>query len=670
MGDFLLLSFVFLVAGVVAVPIASRLGLGSVLGYLIAGVAIGPVLSALQVDVIAIQHFAEFGVVMMLFLVGLELEPKLLWQMRAKLLGLGGLQVALTTLAVTAVAMALGQPWSVSLAIGFVFALSSTAIVLQTLNEKGLMKSDGGQSSFSVLLFQDIAVIPILALAPLLALPELADASHGAIVAEHGGAEPGGAEPGGDHAIADADAHGSDEHGTNLNLIAGMPAWAQMLATLGAVATVILIGSVLTRPLFRFIAWARLRELFTAAALMGVVGIALLMTMVGLSPALGTFLAGVVLANSEYRHELESDIDPFRGLLLGLFFITVGASVDFALLGANLGPILALTLGLMALKTLILFGLTFAFNVRGADRWLFALGLAQAGEFGFVLLSFKTQNNVIPQPVADQLLLIVALSMLLTPLLFILYDKLIAPRYSAEQDRAPDAIEPEGGVIIAGHGRFGGIVNRMLRGAGYKTTVLDYSSDQLEMLRTFGFKVFFGDATRPDLLHAAGIEEARLLAICIDDREQITELARYVRKHHPHVHIIARAWDRRHVYELYAAGVRDIIRETFDSGVRAGRSAYEALGVHAFEAERLARQFVEDDRYAIRQLAEVYQEGVSIQDNPEYVRRARALMEEREAQLKGGARAFTSRDERGWRPPTRNDVAVVIKAHDEEKLTT
>ncbi len=652
MGDFLLLSFIFLCAGVVAVPIASRLGLGSVLGYLIAGIAISPLLTALHVDVIAIQHFAEFGVVMMLFLVGLELEPKLLWDMRNKLLGLGGLQVGLTTLAVMGVAMAFGQPWSIALAIGFIFALSSTAIVLQTLNEKGLMKSDGGQSSFSVLLFQDIAVIPILAILPLLALPELTDAAHGAADIGHGG-EGGGED------------HGEESHGTNLNLIASLPAWAQVIATFAAVASVILVGSLLTRPLFRFIAWARLRELFTAAALMGVVGIALLMTMVGLSPALGTFLAGVVLANSEYRHELESDIDPFRGLLLGLFFITVGASVDFELLGANLGLIFGLTFGLIALKVLILFGLAMVFNIRGADRWLFALGLAQAGEFGFVLISFTIQNNVIPQAIADQLLLVVALSMLLTPLLFILYDRVIAPRYSSGQDREADDIEPEGGIIIAGHGRFGGIVNRMLRGAGYHTTVLDYSSEQLEMLRTFGFKVFFGDATRPDLIHAAGVEEARLFVICIDDKAQITELARHICKHHPNVHVIARAVDRQHVYELYAAGVRDIIRETFDSGVRAGRSAYEALGVHPFEAERLARQFTLDDRFAIRELASVFEEGVPIQDNPAYVQKSKELMEEREAELKGDGRGFHSRSDRGWTPPTLKDVDAEASANEE-----
>ena len=304
--------------GVVAVPIASRLGLGSVLGYLIAGIVISPVLALLHVDVVSIQHFAEFGVVMMLFLVGLELEPKLLWSMRARLLGLGGGQVGLTTLAVMAVAMMMGQVWTVALAIGLVMALSSTAIVLQTLGEKGLMKSDGGQSSFSVLLFQDIAVIPMLALVPLLALPELTEAlSHAA--------------------------HGQDDHATSISLVAGLPGWGVALVTLGAIAAVVGAGSFLTGPIFRFIAAAQLRELFVATALMMVIGIALLMTLVGLSPALGTFLAGVVLANSEYRHELESDIDPFKGLLLGLFFMTVGAGINFGLLFDNLAVIVALT---------------------------------------------------------------------------------------------------------------------------------------------------------------------------------------------------------------------------------------------------------------------------------------------------------------------------------------
>jgi CPA2 family monovalent cation:H+ antiporter-2 len=619
MTDFLLLAFIFLVAGVLSVPIASRLGLGSVLGYLIAGIVISPVLAVLHVDVVSIQHFAEFGVVMMLFLVGLELEPKMLWSMRAKLLGLGGGQVALTALAVMAVAMLLGQVWSVALAIGLVMALSSTAIVLQTLGEKGLMKSDGGQSSFSVLLFQDIAVIPMLALVPLLALPELADAlSHAA--------------------------HGEDgDHGPSMSLVDGLPGWAAALVTLGAIAAVIGAGSFLTGPIFRFIAAAQLRELFVATALMIVIGIALLMSLVGLSPALGTFLAGVVLANSEYRHELESDIDPFKGLLLGLFFMTVGAGINFALLFDNLFTIVALTLGLMALKAGVLYILAIIFKLEGSDRWLFSLGLAQAGEFGFVLLSLTVANAVIPGDLADRLLLIVALSMLLTPALFILYDRVIAPKFSAQEEREMDAIEEKSDIIIAGHGRVGGIVSRLLRGGGLSPTVIDFSSQQLEMLKTFNVQAYYGDATRPDLLHAAGIADAKLFVIAIDGKDQITELAKYVHHHYPDTHIVARAVDRNHVYDLWHAGCRDIIRYTYDSSLRMGRSAIEALGYSRDQAERMVEVFSEMDRETMIMMAEHYDPAIPATENEAYMTNIRARLDEWQDEL--GSRIGAIMDE-------------------------
>jgi CPA2 family monovalent cation:H+ antiporter-2 len=647
MEQFLLTAFLFLIAGVVAVPIASRLGLGSVLGYLIAGIVLGPVLGALGVDVVALQHFAEFGVVMMLFLVGLELEPRLLWEMRGRLLGLGGMQVVLTTALIMAAAIALGQPWTIALTIGLVMALSSTAIVLQTLNEKGLMKSDGGQAGFSVLLFQDIAVIPMLALIPLLAMPELADmaadtAGHAVDAAGHG-------------AVA-ADSHAGDDHGPSLNLTEGLPGWATALATFGAIAAVIGIGSYLTRPLFRFIAAAKLRELFIGAALTLVIGIAILMSMVGLSPALGTFLAGVVLANSEYRHELESDIDPFRGLLLGLFFMTVGALIDFELLFGSFLPIIAMTLGIMAIKALVLLALAVVFRLRGGDRWLLTLGLAQAGEFGFVLLSFTVANRVLPQGLADQLLLVVTLSMLLTPGLFILYERVIAPRFVRQQTAEPDAIDSAGPVIIAGHGRFGGIVNRILRSNGFDTVVLDHSADQLEMLRSYGIKVFYGDATRADLLHAAGIEQAQVLVIAIDDPAQVTELVHYMTRHHPHVHVVARARDRHHVYELYAAGCRDIIRETFDSSVRTGRSVLEALGMHPFEAEIRMRDFNARDRRSLAELAGLFDPDVPAHRNPAYVARARELAERDREEMSGKLRHYGNRTDRGWQPPTLKDL--------------
>jgi CPA2 family monovalent cation:H+ antiporter-2 len=606
-----------------------------VLGYLLAGIAISPILAWLHVDVVSIQHFAEFGVVMMLFLVGLELQPSMLWAMRHKLLGLGGLQVSLTALVVTGLAMALGQPWSIALSIGLVFSLSSTAIVLQTLNEKGLMRSDGGHSSFSVLLFQDIAVIPMLAFVPLLALPELQELAMSA------------------HSSAD-DGHAS------LSLVDRLEGWQRALVTVGAIAFVVIVGSYLTRPIFRFIAMAKLRELFTAAALLMVIAIALLMVVVGLSPALGTFLAGVVLANSEYRHELESDIDPFKGLLLGLFFITVGAAIRFDLLIDNLGSIIGMTLGLIAIKAIILYALARIFRIHGADRWLFTLGLAQAGEFGFVLLSFTVANGVIPTAIADQLLLVVALSMLLTPGLFILYEKVIAPRFVQAQERKADEIDESGKVIIAGHGRFGGIVDRILLSAGIKTVVLDYQSEQLERLRTFGIKAFFGDAMRPDLLHAAGIAEAKMLVVAIDDKASATELVHYVSHHYPKVHIVARAIDRHHVYELYSAGAQDIIRETFDSSVRAGRSALEALGFHPYDAERQVRGFVLNDQAQMLALASSFDPDIPVHENEEYVRRTKEYLDRYAEVMKGNAAKFGSRLDRGWVPPTLEDLDAEV----------
>ena len=621
-AEFMFISFTIFLAGVIAVPLASRFGLGSVLGFLIAGIAIGPVLHWAGADVLALQHFTEFGVVMMLFVIGLEMKPKLLWDMRSRIFLMGGLQVGLTTLLVSAAAMMMGQTWSIALAIGLIFALSSTAIVTQTLNEKGLMRSDGGQASFSVLLFQDIAVIPILALIPLLALPELSAALH------HGDAkgDPNGAGHG--------DEHGHGEAVLNLNMVEHLQGWQTALVTVAAIAVVILAGRYLTGPIFRYIARAQLRELFVSTALMLVLGIALLMTMVGLSPALGTFLAGVVMASSEYRHELESDIAPLKGIFLGVFFITVGASIDFALLSENFALIIALTLGLIGLKCVIMLGIGRLFKLQGGDKWLFSLGLAQAGEFGFVLVSFTVANAVIPTAIADLLLLVVAISMLLTPALFILYDKGLAPRYSRQQEpSAADDITSDAKIIIAGHGRFGGIVNTALQAADYDTTVVDYSNEQLRMIRNFGVKAYYGDATRPDLLHAAGIQDAKILVIAIDDKAAITELTRYMLEHHPQVHIVARAIDRWHVYDLWAVGCRDIIRETYDSSLRAARSVFEALGHSPEIADRMKTVFAEFDQKTMREFAEHYNAGDPQSEDSAYSTRVRAQLDTLQAQL-------------------------------------
>jgi len=413
MQETLLLATLLLGAAVIAVPLASRLGLGSVLGYLLAGVAIGPIIGA---EAAELQHVAEFGVVMMLFLIGLELDPRALWGMRHRLIGLGGLQISLTTLLITAGFMALGQPWQTALAIGLVFALSSTAIVLQTLSEKGLMQTSGGRNTFSVLLTQDIAVIPMLALLPLLAITQAVRVN------------PDGSMQRGP--VVDETAHHS------VSLVQDLPAWGVTLVTIAAVASVILVGIFLTRPLFRYIHHARLREMYTALALLIVVSIAALMGLVGLSAALGTFLAGVVLANSEFRHELESDLEPFKGLLLGLFFITVGAGINFDVLMNDPMWILGLTLAMMFTKGMVLYVLAVLFKLHGRARWLFTLSLAQAGEFGFVLVAFSVQQNVLGTSLSAELLLVIALSMMITPLLFIVYDLMSRRMATETADRA------------------------------------------------------------------------------------------------------------------------------------------------------------------------------------------------------------------------------------------
>lgn len=615
MTEILINSFIYLSAAVLAVPISKKLGLGSVLGYLIAGVAIGPILGLVGDEAKEIQHVAEFGVVMMLFLVGLELEPKMLWSLRNRLLGLGGLQVALTTALITAGAMAMGLVWQTALAIGLTLSLSSTAIVLQTLNEKGLMKTAGGQSSFSVLLFQDIAVIPMLALIPLLALPELAG---------QGGHDAG--------------------HGTNL--LEGLSGGVKTLVTLGAIGAIVLAGHFLVNPMFRIIAKTGLREMFTAFALCLVIGIAALMSVIGLSPALGTFIAGVVLANSEYRHELESTIEPFKGLLLGVFFITVGAGMNLTLLMNEFTLIMGATLEVMAIKFAVLYMLGKIFKLQGMYQWLFALALAQAGEFGFVLLSFTVQNAVIPEAVADKLLLVVALSMMLTPLLFILFDKVIAPR-QAIPEREADAIDEqsEHGIIVAGVGRFGQMIIRLLIQCGYKPTVIDLDADSVEGFNKLGFKTYFGDASRPELLASAGIDDAKLLVVAIDDKERALEMVAHVRKVNPNLPIVARGYDRMHTYDLWQAGNgqhMNIVRETFDSSVRAGKGALEALGIDEQTAKEVTELFYHRDRNGVLLMAEAHDPSlprfgnqkmldISVKHNAETERMIQALLKKNSA---------------------------------------
>lgn len=622
MDSLLFHVFVYLAAAVIAVPLAKRFGLGSVLGYLVAGIVIGPLIGLVGAETEQIKHFAEFGVVMMLFLVGLELKPRMLWEMRGRLLGLGGLQVLLTAALIAGATLLFEKEWRIAVAVGFILALSSTAIVLQTLNEKGLSGSDGGRASFSVLLFQDIAVIPLLALIPLLAVPGLA-----------------------------MDVATSDHHGEHMSLVEGLPGWGATLVVIGSVAFVILGGHFLTRPLFRLIAASRLREIFTAAALLIVVGIALLMTLVGLSPALGTFLAGVVLADSEFRHELESDIEPFKGLLLGLFFITVGAGIDFGILFNEFGTVVGLTLAVIGIKGAVLYGLARLFRLKWGDDWLFTLSLAQAGEFGFVLLSFSTQSRVLPTDLAATLSLVVALSMLLTPMLFILYDRVISPRIVTAAEEEADEIDQSGSVVIAGIGRFGQIVNRLLVANGVTTVVLDYESAQIDILRKVGIQSYFGDASRPDLLHAAGMDNAALFVVAIDDREQAVEMVEHVRRHYPQVAIIARAFDVNHLYRLKKAGVDVAVREMFDASLEVGMEALRRLGTHPFKVEKIARAFRKHDRESLDELYGLWDQNPDISTNRAFLARAKQRVETLEAALSTERSELHDRSERGWTPP-------------------
>ncbi|AKF02899.1 monovalent cation:proton antiporter-2 (CPA2) family protein [Sandaracinus amylolyticus] len=600
-GDLFTQAFVYLTAALIAVPIANRLGLGSVLGYLFAGVVIGPfALGLVGREGQEVMHFAEFGVVMMLFLIGLELRPSLLWEMRRTILGLGGLQVVGTAVAVALIAWALGLAPGAAVTTGMILSLSSTAIVLQSLTEKNLLRTAGGQASFSVLLFQDIAVIPMIAVIPLLAAraPE---------------------------AVADAHGAGATDR----------PAWLQALLVLAAIGGIIVAGRFLVRPMFRYLAATRQREVFTAAALFLVIAITLLMQRVGLSAALGTFLAGLVLAESEYRHELEGDLEPFKGLLLGLFFISVGASIDFALLMDQPLLIAALVLGLVLVKLGVLYVVARVFGLVRPARWLFAFALAQGGEFAFVLASFAQQSGVLTREQAGPIVAVVALSMLATPLLLIVVERFVLPRVTDAKAERPDDEIPQhdNPVVIAGFGRFGQIVGRLLRAAGYETTVLDHDAETVEGVQRAGLKVYYGDASRLELLHAAGCARAKVLVLAIDDREKSLQIARAVRTHFPNLHVVARAWDRLHYYELRKLGITHVFRETFGSAMEAGTATLQALGLRAHQAHRAAQAYRAQDARALHELEELWGG-----DEDVYFAAVRRANEEAERLLKASAK--------------------------------
>jgi len=592
-------ALIYLAAAVVAVPLSKRLGMGTVLGYLAAGILIGPYGLKLIGNVEDALHFAEFGVVLLLFLIGLELEPDRLWALRRPIFGWGGAQVVAVAASLFGAGLLLGIGWKVALIAGLGLSLSSTAIALASLEERNLMPTPAGQAGFAILLFQDIAAIPMIAIVPLLGIP--------------------------------------DEAGSSGNF------WLATAKVVGVLAAIIVGGRYLVRPLLQVIARTDTREIFTAFALLLVIAIGLLMQWIEMSMALGAFMAGVLLADSEYRHALETDLEPFKGLLLGLFFIAVGMSVDFAVFLAHPGLILGLVAGFLVLKTAVLYGLSRAFGIARGQHLLFALLLSQGGEFAFVVFGAAATARVFTEEVASMLVVVVALSMVVTPLVLMAYDKVMARRECQDNKPEADAIEPnEDHVIVAGFGRFGQIVGRFLHANGIKLTVLDHDPDQIEVLRRFGFKVFYGDATRADLLRAAGAARARALVVAIDDIEDSLELVETVRRDWPQLQIFARARNVTHYYQLMDRGVTMIERETFESSLQMGRAVLTAgLGHNAYSVRQAALKFRKHN------IANVHAVYPYYKDREQYVSMAKRAREELEEMI--------ARDRRAQEGETRHD---------------
>lgn len=575
MGQSLLLHvFIFLAAASILVPLTSRFKLGSVIGYLVVGMLIGP--SGLQLIGNAEQtmHFAEFGVIMMLFLIGLELEPEKLWRLRKLIVGLGSLQMILTTLALTGFGLYLGYDWRASLAVSMALALSSTALVLQMLQEKNLMRTTEGETSFAVLLFQDIAVIFILIIMPLL--------------------NPDSSAP----------------PAPTSSLIEQFPPIARAMVVSGVIGSIIFMGHYLSRHVFYIIAKTNLREVFTAFSLALVVGITLLMESIGISPALGAFIAGVVLANSQYKHTVEADIQPFKGLLLGLFFISVGMGMNFSFFAQHILFIVSIVFGLIATKAIILLLLGQSFELTKIQTIALALTLSQGGEFAFVLFQYAGESKVISSELRELYTLVVALSMLTTPILLLLYQRFIIPRFMSviPPKKDYDQISEKNSIILAGYGRFGQIIGRLLNGEHIKITVLEKNPEQIELLRKFGYPSYFGDASRLDLLKSAGAEQAKLLIVAVGNVEKNTEIVKLAKQHFPNLVIFARARNRRHAYELHKAGADYIKRELFNSSLVVTKEILKFLGYEQEEIEVKAAAFEKYDEKTLHKSFEFFEE--------------------------------------------------------------
>ena len=589
-------SFIYLSAAVLAVPLSKALGLGSIIGYLAAGIAIGPWGLGLVTNVEDILHFAEFGVVLMLFLVGLELEPKRLWALRRPIFGWGSAQVLGCTAVIFLAAWAFGVGWNIALVAALGLALSSTAISLQVMGERNLLPTSSGQAGFSILLFQDVAAIPILALLPLLGGVAASNQAHAPY-----------------HQALEA---------------------LKIIAIIGGI---IVGGRLLLRPVLRWIANSKTSEIFTAAALLLVIGIAGLMQLVGLSMALGAFLAGVLLAESEYRRELETDIEPFKGLLLGLFFIAVGMCIDFGALMRSPGVMALIVVGFLACKAAVIYGLAKAMKLPLQERPVFTLLLAQGGEFAFVVFQAAVGSKVFSAETASLLIGGVAVSMLLSPLLLVLFDKYLLPRFAVHRTDLEELSEPqEAPVIICGFGRYGQIVGRMVNLQGIQATVLDHDADTIDAVRAFGFRVHYGDATRLDLLRTAGAASAKVIVVAVDGIDQSLKIVDMVQEHFPHLSIVARARNVTHLYQLRDRNVPAIERELFDASMRSARSVLEALGWPAHEARQSAMRFRQMNLDLTEQIYPHYKDRARLISASKQGRNqlAEQIAREREAQAK------------------------------------
>ena len=614
-GSILFNAIVLLAGAVICVPIAKKLGLSSVLGYLLAGIIVGPyVLGFIGQEGEDIMHFAEFGVVMMLFLIGLEIEPKNFWEMRKTILGMGGAQVILTMLLSYFILTLLGLEWQVSLTISMAIALSSTAITLQTLKEKGLMNTTYGASSFSILLFQDIIVIVMLAVIPLLAKADETPTTQQVVSEDHS------------------------------SLLDSLPIGLQALAVIASVVLVVILGRYVIVPMLRWVAKTRVRELLTASSLLIVVTISFLMELVGLSPALGAFLAGVVLATSEFKHELESTLEPFNGLLLGLFFMAVGASINFIVLSTYPLTITGLLLGTILLKGIVLFIVASIFKIKLDQKLLLTVGLAQVGEFAFVLLSFAFDLKILNAEQLDMMLVVTALSMTLAPILGIINERIVLPNVGTKQaeKRPVDHIAKTHKVILVGFGHFGSTIGRFLRASGVEATILDQDSNRVDLLRKMGFEVYYGDATRLDILESAGIEEAKILVCSIDNPDIAVPFAKVLIKKYPHLKLMFRAKNRNDAYELLDLGIHDVYRESLDTSVKMAADVLTNMGHRKYTVHRQSQKFIQYDEEMLRKLTE------RPKDTKEYIFKVREEIKKQEEQLEEDLKRGIIDDSTQW----------------------